>query len=206
MLYLKEYIGESLLGVWKVEETSDKLLSFLLHNEWLDLVHAVKADSRKQEMLATRVLLKELLGEEKQICYYKSGKPYLQDYSFKISISHTQGYVAVILHRDRTMGLDIEQRTNKIFKVKDRVITERDLIDPNNEQVHLLLHWSAKEAMFKYLDAEGVDFRKNLHVEPFVPQEVGKFMVSESRTEKKQRFEAYYQVTSDFVLVCLTEM
>lgn len=206
MLYLKEHIKESLLGVWKVEETCEELLTQLAHNEWLSPIYLVKSESRKREMLATRVLLKALLEEEKQIAYLDSGKPYLVDDSYKISISHTKGYVAIILHPFHTMGLDIEQRTDKIFKVKDRVITGSDNIDPRNEQVHLLLHWSAKEAMFKYLDAEGVDFRANLHVESFVPDEKGMFFVSESKTEKMQKFEAHYLVTADFVMVCLVEI
>lgn len=203
MLYLKKEIGKSLLGIWKVEEGCEYLLSLLDHKEWLDIVFGAKSDSRRLEMLATRVLLKELLGEEKQISYFPSGRPYLEDNSFQISISHTKGYVAIVLDKTRTMGMDIEYRSDKIFKVRDRVITPSDYIDSANEQVHLLLHWSAKEAMFKFLDAEGVDFRRNLHVESFVPKEQGMFNVWESRTEAKHQFEAHYLVRSDFVLVCL---
>lgn len=205
MLYLKKQIENAVLGVWKIEETCETLFSLLSHKAWLDKISRVKSESRRCEMLATRVLLKELLDEEKQICYYESGKPYLADNSFQISISHTENYVAIILDKTQTMGLDIEQRTDKIFKVKDRLISKDDYIDSSNEQIHLLLHWSAKEAMFKYLNAEGVDFRKNLHVEGFTPNEEGVFYVSESKTKKKQHFKAYYMVTSDFVMVCLAE-
>lgn len=206
MLYLKKYIGKSLLGIWKVEETCDELSSLLEHKDWLESVYKAKSESRWREMLAARVLLKELLGEEKRISYYKSGKPYLSDDSYKISISHTRGYVAVILHQTQTMGLDIEKQTDKIFKVKDRIITSSDYIDTGNAQTHLLLHWSAKEAMFKYLDAQGVDFRKNLHVESFIPKSCGTFRVSESKTIQKQSFDAYYMVEIDFVLVCLVSV
>lgn len=203
MLYLKKKIGKTLLGIWQVEETCEELSSTLLHQEWLCSISKVQSVSRKREMLATRVLLKELLGEEKEICYYDSGKPYLSDGSYQISISHTKRYVAVVLDRDNTLGLDIEQRTDKIFKVRDRVVSSSDFIDPANEQVHLLLHWSAKEAMFKYLDAEGVDFRSNLHIKDFKPQSEGVFEASESKTDKGQFFDAHYMVNEEFVLVCL---
>lgn len=203
MLYLKREIGKTLLGIWQVEETCEELSLVLLHQEWLDLISKVHSTSRKREMLATRVLLKELLGEEKQICYYNSGKPYLSDNSYQISISHTKGYVAIVLDKKNTVALDIEQRTDKIFRVRDRVVSSSDFIDPTNELVHLLLHWSAKEAMFKYLDAEGVDFRSNLHIKDFKPQTEGVFEASESKTDKGQTFDAHYMVNKEFVLVCL---
>lgn len=206
MIYLKKQINDhTLLGIWKVEETNEDLLSMLDRKEWLDDALSAISTSRKREMLATRVLLKELLGQEKLICYYDSGKPYLDDRSYNISISHTKGYVAIALHKQHTMGLDIEQCTDKIFRVKDRLITRYDFIDSKNEQIHLLLHWSAKEAMFKYLNAEGVDFRRNLHIEPFTPKDRGIFLTSESRTEDRQQFNAHYIVEEDFVLVCLVE-
>lgn len=204
MLYLKKELeDEILLGIYKVEESSEDLLSQLLHREWLGDVFSAKSESRKREMLASRVLLKTLLGDEKQICYYPSGKPFLYDQSYQISISHTKGYVAIALHKHRTMGLDIEQCTDKILRVRERLITRYDYIDPTNERNHLLLHWSAKEAIFKYLDATSVDFRRNLHVEPFTPSLQGVFKVSESKTVDCQKFKASYLIEDDFVLVCL---
>lgn len=203
MIYLRKHFDSALVGVWKVEETVEDLLAMLCRRDWLADVLQVKSDSRMQEMMATRVLLKELLGEEKKICYYPSGKPFLADRSHEISISHTKGYVAIALHRHKTMGLDIEQCTDKIFRVRERLITRYDYIDPSNERAHLLLHWSAKEAMFKFLNAEGVDFRRNLHVEPFTPAFEGGFNVSESKTVACQKFRANYLVEDDFVLVCL---
>mgnify|MGYP000016543064 CR=1 FL=1 len=62
------------------------------------------------EWLAVRVLLYTLSGEEKEIAYHPSGKPYLADASASLSISHTKGYVAVVLGLPgREVGIDIEQ-------------------------------------------------------------------------------------------------
>lgn len=205
MLYIQKEIEGCLLGVWKVEESSDELFSMLHQKEWLEPIFLMKSASRRQEMLASRVLLTSLLGEEKEICYYPSGKPFLADKSYQISISHTKGYVAIMLDKEQTMGLDIERRTDKIFRVRDRVVSSSEFIDEENQQIHLLLHWSAKEAMFKYLNAEGVDFRRNLHVFPFIPQKKGFFEVKETKTERAQQFRACYWVTDDFVLVGLLE-
>ena len=68
------------------------------------------AAHRRLEWLAVRVLLYTLSGEEKEIAYHPSGKPYLADDSASISISHTKGYVAVALGLPgREVGVDIEQ-------------------------------------------------------------------------------------------------
>ena len=54
------------------------------------------AAHRRLEWLAVRVLLYTLSGEEKEIAYHPSGKPYLADDSASLSISHTKGYVGVV--------------------------------------------------------------------------------------------------------------
>ena len=58
--------GDLVVGVWKVDETIGQLRSmfhqFSIYEEGF---MRFKAEKRKQEWLAVRVLLKELLGEEK---------------------------------------------------------------------------------------------------------------------------------------------
>lgn len=204
MFYLKENITDSTsIGIWKVEESRDELLCMLSHHEWIQNIYTVKSESRILEILAARVLIKELTGEEKEVYYNASGKPFLSDESYHISVSHTKGYVAVAINREKLVGLDIEQVSEKIRRVQSRVIAENEYIDVENELIHLLLHWSAKEAMFKFIDVEGVDFLKHLFVDRFEPKDRGMFCSSETRTEDKHRFRAFYQVEKDFVLVCL---
>ena len=59
--------------------------------------------------------------------------------------------------------------------------------------------------MFKYLDTEGVDFRKNLFVSKFTPEEKGTFNTRETRSPQHTEFKAYYKVEKEFVLVCIEE-
>jgi phosphopantetheinyl transferase len=204
MLYSKEYITEStLLGVWKIEETREELLSMLQHHGWVRNINSVKAESRVLEILAARVLFKELSGEEKEVFYNSSGKPFLTDGSFHISISHTRGYVGVALNKEKSVGLDLEQISEKIYKVRSRLISPCEYIDKDNELIHLLLHWSAKEAMIKFLDIDGIDICKHLLIDRFIPHEKGYFSAAESRTETHYQFDIFYKVEKDFVIVCL---
>lgn len=149
MLYLKEYITAStFVGIWKIEESRDELLSFLSCHEWIQNIYSIKSESRVLEILCARILMKELMGEEKEVYYNQSGKPFLTDKSYHISVSHTKGYVAVAVNQVKHMGLDIEQISEKIRRVQSRLIAGSEYIDKENELIHLLLHWSAKEAMF----------------------------------------------------------
>lgn len=204
MLYAKEYITEStLIGIWKMEECRDELLSLLSHHEWIENIYSITSESRILEILSARILIKELAEEEKEVYYNDSGKPFLVDQSYHISVSHTKSYVAVAINKEKRIGLDIEYISEKIKRVQSRVIAPSEYIDKENELVHLLLHWSAKEAMFKFMDVEGVDFLKHLFVSSFTPEKSGSFRATETRTENQHKFKAYYKVGEEFVMVCL---
>ena len=69
----------------------------------------------------------------------------------------------------------------------------------------LLLHWSAKETLFKCLDAEGVDFRRHLRIIPFRPARRGVFHAREYRTGERRRFFVRYLLHPGFVLTWAAE-
>lgn len=70
-----------------------------------------------------------MLKEDKQIGYSSEGKPFLTDDSFFISISHTKGYVAVILNPKTPVGIDIEQYGKRVHKVFDRFIRPDEQVE-----------------------------------------------------------------------------
>lgn len=205
MLYLKGHITEStIIGVWKIEESREELLSILSCLEWVQNIYFIKSESRILEILCARILIQKLTGEEKEVYYTRSGKPFLADKSYHISVSHTKGYVAVAVNKLKPIGLDIEQISDKVKRVRSRLVSDEEFILPENELIHLLLHWSAKEAMFKFIDVEGVDFLRNLFVQKFIPNEKeGIFKAWETRTSEAYTFNAFYRIEKDFVLVCL---
>ena len=195
--------GDLLVGVWKVDETVEQLRSmfhqFSIYEEGF---MRFSAEKRKQEWLAVRVLLKELCGEEKKIAYLPSGKPYLEDGSAFISFSHTLGYVAVAIHPSAEVGVDIEQSGTRVQRVSSRFIREEEKVsvESGDEIYALLLHWSAKETMFKLMKDEAVDFIDHLHILPFAPKESGIFHACEYRSGQGQKFLIHYDTHPDYVL------
>ena len=205
MPVFKQYTESSYKwGIWKASESLEELLALLPHKEkYEEGIGKFTAVSRKLEWLAVRVLLYTMLGEEKEIHYYSNGGPYLADGSFSISISHTKGYVAVLLSEPgKRVGIDIECYSERVRKVAHKFMREdeKKSLFKGTETWSLLLHWSAKDTMFKCMNASDVDFREHLHVMPFTPDEQGVFSAAEYRTAEKQIFQIYYYLFSDFVL------
>lgn len=193
-----------LLGIWKIEETEAEFLTLLnQHEAYLRFANKCKAEARKKEWLATRILLKELFGEELTLAHHPDGAPYLPDRpEISVSISHTKGYVAVYCRVGDPVGIDIEYCANRILKIKHKFMSEKELamIVPENETEHLLICWCAKETLFKLIRQEEVDFREHLHVKPFDYAREGELEVWETKTPQKEAFALHYRVTANFVL------
>ena len=202
-LYRTYRKGDLTVGVWKVDETVEQLRSMFHHfSIYEEAFSQFTSEKRQQEWLAIRVLLKELCGEEKEIMYHPSGKPYLKDGSACISFSHTHGYVAVALHPFAEVGGDIEQYGTRVQRVASRFIREdeRVSVEAEDEVYVLLLHWSAKETMFKLMEEEAVDFIEHLRIVPFQPTESGVFEAYEYRSGRDRKFLLHYDTHPDFVL------
>lgn len=202
MLYcIKNVSPTTILGIWRITESQEELVSQLEGDPELTAIISIHSPVRRLEKLAVRRLFKEILGYgEFLINYYPSGKPYLRDIPFNISISHSRGYVAIILDKEHEVGVDIEQITPKIQSVKSRIVSDKEYVDPKHELAHLLLHWSAKEVMFKILGFEGVNYLSHLFVQPFTPDNQGVFQARESRSDLNLIFDIHYTIESDFVL------
>ena len=167
-----------LWGIWKIEESSEVLLSLLRNREeYLPQLELIRAEQRRREWLACRVLLQELTGGPACIAY----RP---------------------LKNRPAAGIDIEYHSGRVSKIRSRFMNpeEEAGIDKEHETEHLLLHWCAKETLFKMIGQEEVDFLHHLHVRPFPYAEEGSFTVYETRTEEGAVYRLDYLVTPDFVL------
>lgn len=139
-----------LWGIWKIEESSEVLLSLLRNREeYLPQLELIRTEQRRREWLACRVLLQELTGGPVCVAYRPNGAPYLSGSSLHISISHTKGYAAVLLQNRPAAGIDIEYHSGRVSRIRSRFMNpeEEAGIDKEHETEHLLLHWCAKETL-----------------------------------------------------------
>lgn len=203
-LFLQHTEEDFRWGIWKVEETEEALLAcFSDKANYLEQLSRFKAPHRRIEWLAVRVLLAYLMGGDAEVAYMPNGRPYLVGNQFSLSISHTKGYVAVLLSSSSSLvGIDIEQTGDRVRKVAHKFIGPNEVISSydNSDIWSLLLHWSAKESLFKCLDTPEVDFIQHLHIHPFQVQASGSFLAHETRTPSTHEYTVYYLLHPDFVL------
>ncbi|MFZ4725287.1 MAG: 4'-phosphopantetheinyl transferase family protein, partial [Paludibacter sp.] len=149
-----------------VIEVTDSVEELIQKFENIDLVfdefNKFSSDKRKKEFLSIRLAFKKLLGTDVIISYDDNGKPYLEDRSYNISISHSGNWIAIIAHPTRFVGIDIECPSPKIKKLYTRFLSEAEQVDFSygKDVRHLQLTWSAKEALYKIIGIQAVEFSK----------------------------------------------
>jgi 4'-phosphopantetheinyl transferase EntD len=193
------------LGVWEIEENYDYLLSQLnLTSEDLERVTQFKSHMRKLEWLSVRLLLKRLNNRDINIKYNGNRKPYLEDDSHNISISHSEHYTSVLLcKKNHSVGIDIEKMKPKIEYIAPKFLKPEELenIYENQKIYHLYVHWCAKEALYKLCDKKQISFKENITIEPFIPTDQGVIFGKVKNSEIDIRVKLNYFHLDNFSFV-----
>lgn len=127
--------------------------------------------AQRVEWLACRVAIQQLV--EAQYMPYNGlekdefGKPHLIGMPWHISLSHTTGWAAAVLHRSRPVGIDIEPIRDQFRRVVPRVLSEAETSHAAGDPGRLAVYWCAKEALYKLYGKRQLTFREHLHIEPF---------------------------------------
>ena len=200
------------IGIWKITESGEELATRATCQD--DDPSILKSEVRKQERSAVQILLKTMLnGEEESVLYHPSGKPFLKGGEGFISISHTKGNVAIALHPNHETGIDIERYGDRVLRVMPRFVhkdEEATILNASwapsviplrsNEIYAALLHWSAKETIYKIMGSIDVDLLHRIKIMPFELREKGIFEGREYGSSAQKRFSIHYSLHPDFVL------
>lgn len=138
--------GESIIWVWKIDESIDELIE--LTNQTTDIKNEIK----RKEFYASRILI-EKICEELDINFVgikkdNNGKPHLINSKYHISISHKFPYVTSIFD-NKACGVDIERIDNKVRKIKSKFLTENEEKKIGDNLKKLVEYWSIKESTYK---------------------------------------------------------
>lgn len=191
--------------VWQVTETMEDLLAMLPdegHELYEEAQQRFSSPKRRQEFIAVRVLLYQMQPGA-VIGYYDNGKPYLVHSCRRISISHTAGYVAVMLSDSGEVGVDIEQYGERVCRVASRFINDDERISGVWKQ---LLLWSAKETVYKMMNCREVDFQEHLISGRWQPQEIsgpgckGSMQLQTFHPLHQKTYQVCFETTECFVL------
>jgi 4'-phosphopantetheinyl transferase len=124
----------------------------------------LRTDKRKREFLAARIACNILANADVEVNYDANNKPFLQNSSHKISISHAKNTLCVAMHAQHDVGVDIEFATPRMLSLQNRFCNANELAKYANNAKALLSIWCAKEALYKVIGSEAVDFSKQLEI------------------------------------------
>ena len=178
-VFFQHPVNESTrLGIWKIEENEEFFKGTV--PEHRDVTHPHK----RLQHLAGRFLLQFLFPgfPYELIQIADTRKPFLQGEQYHFSISHCGDFAAAIVSKDKRVGIDIEIPTEKVLRIQDKYLSEKEkkmfnfhpdsyrdsifnsqLLTSDSRLPTLL--WSAKESVFKWYGDGGVDFRKHIQLQ-----------------------------------------
>lgn len=164
LVYQQNINEHTKIGVWHILETEEFFLEKVIEQ------YKINHPQKRIQHLAGRYLLLEMANyiSLKNILLTTTGKPFLPDESYFFSISHSADYVAVITSAKSNVAIDIQHVAPKIESIKQKYLTEEEMnllstlsISPYEQ---FTFAWSIKEAMFKYFDEAGIDFKQHLNI------------------------------------------
>ena len=194
--------------VWEISEDEDDLrrLCAPIPSDELEELEITKSPARRKEKLAVRALLNEMFPEKLYLGHHDNGKPYLQNCAVEISISHCARFAAVIAHPEESVGIDIESLGRDFSAVERKALSEdeKDDLSDHNTNQQLAIYWCAKEAIYKRMSRNGVDFARQIEVERFTPRDEGELEATFIHKDgEEETFELNYEIFDGHVMVWL---
>lgn len=205
MPLLKKWIQQdAIFGIWHVTEPFEWFRSHLTScQSYNEELQNFRSATRRLEYVATRILLRELYGKEAVIGHRNSGKPFLLDTNIHITISHTQGYIALGICPSSDIGIDIEYRSDRILRIQDRFLSDYEkswcLSSSRQDTVtKLLLCWTAKETLYKILDRSGINISHDITISPATLNKDNIFFAFDNGIQPHKRHRLFYDTNDEY--------
>ena len=207
-LYLRKKLdNKAEIAVWHVTESEEELLSLTsVPNDELEEISLFRSESQRRQKLAVRALINEVFEDKMYLNHHDNGQPYLENCATNISITHTENYVAIIIHDEEEVGIDVESLDRDFSVVEKKALSEDEIDDlekdRRNEQ--LAIYWCAKEAIFKRMSQNRVVYAEQIEVEKFNVRKEGELEATFiHKDEHEEEFELEYMMFDRHVLVWL---
>ena len=211
-LYLRKKLeNKAEISVWQITETEQELIEMCsVPTDEMEEISLIRSESLRKQKLAVRALLNEVFEEKVYLSHHDNGKPYLENCVTNISITHTEKYVAIITHDEDDLGIDIESLDRDFSAGEKKALSEDEIDDldddkeEKNEQ--LAIYWCAKEAIYKRMSINRVDFAEQIEVEKFNLRDEGELEATFiHKDEHEEEFELGYMTFDRHVLVWIAE-
>ncbi len=163
----------SFWAAWKIEEPLSYLLEALREGgiEGQDADLAIHHPQKKLEWAAGRLALQSLLDHGKisgsQLAKDEHGKPYLPGKEIHLSLAHSYPYATAIIHRHQPVGIDIEQPSEKLLRVRHKFLNRDEITRAGDDTYLLCVFWCAKESVYKIHGRKQLTFKDHIFIDDY---------------------------------------
>ena len=198
----KENIGDhAILGVWKISESVDELLSMINFSEGeRETFEKFKLKSRQAHWLSYRLAIRQLVDTECpcEFFYDEHGKLHFANLDYSLSVTHSGLYSGVIISKKHYVGIDIEKLGERINLLAHKFLNEEEMSRLPEKEQHkfLTVVWSAKEALYKLYGKSEVQM-ENMTIMPFVVENEGLITGKLELDHFKKEYEIKYNFSDD---------
>jgi 4'-phosphopantetheinyl transferase len=210
IFFEKDLSADTTIALWKIEESAQELENKLqLKTHELNFLRSLMGEKRNLQWLATRVLLRKLLNTHEYIDLRtgENGKPYLENNSHHISLSHSFDYAAVIISESKKVGIDIELIKPKIEKIAHKFLNDEEFAFIGEEKriEQLYVCWCAKEALYKLNGERETSFKENIFLHPFNFKSSGSINAEIIKNQQYEKFDVHYKTVGGYMLGYVSE-
>lgn len=189
---------------WKVTESTAELQRLL--DDYAPSLSIEGCEKAVRELTVEHLLLHYAYPDGYELRHNEHGAPYLASSDDYISFSHSGGYVVLAINGDAPVGIDIEYAADKAIRVRRKYINdaEAEYVLPADGQAHLVA-WTAKEALFKAIPEDRIDFREQFHLD--FSTGLRHYRARETRSEQQRQFaaESSCEIFEGYVLTVLVQ-
>lgn len=157
--YIKE-LEDGFVVLWKTDESlescrqSARQSGIIFPRGW----NGWKNETKQKQALIARQVCMDRLGQP-EIFYEQNGKPFLS--CGRLSISHSQQYLALYFHNRQEIGVDVEEPHERIRKIAHRFL-HTDEKTRDYTVIELTAIWAIKESIFKKFGGKTAFFSENI--------------------------------------------
>ena len=195
LLLSKPISPYSAYAVWNIQETNQVLLGLIKE----DVPEGLNP-TRLAEWIVGRILIQNLCAQfalkYRGLTPNESGKPFLIGSTAEISISHSFPMAAAMIHLHNPCGIDLERARNKLIKIQNKFINEREIEYRDNLQ-KLCAIWCGKEVLYKIYGRRKLSMRDETFIE-FETDSVMNGIIQKDQMELHYRI--HYKAVRDYFL------
>ena len=189
-------------ALWRIEEAEETLAEIVPFEKISD---TLTSPQKRLEWIAGRVLVKEVMEAMdlnfQGIVKDEFGKPFPEGYDYHLTLSHSFPFVAVLLDKHESVGIDLEQPKEKLLRIASRIHSADELNDAGSDIVKHCIYWCAKETLVKIYGKKDLIFQENMKILPFRRELKGNIIGKIIVKDVERVIPLYYQVYPEFVLV-----